>query len=120
LHFTVLVLLGGVLLATILRTAPWREPAPLPTAISTINVNSAPWWELALLPGIGETLARRIVSFREGAAGGLEGDGWAERDGRAAQRRRLRIVFSCADDLRGVRGIGPRKTQGMAPYLRFD
>lgn len=30
-----------------------------------ININSATWEELTLLPGIGETLAQRIVAYRQ-------------------------------------------------------
>ena len=59
-----------------------------------IDVNAADWPELCLMPGIGEQLARRIVAER--AAGG---------------------PFRDWDDLRRVRGIGPRTLEGMKPYL---
>jgi competence protein ComEA len=47
------------------------------------------------LPGIGETLAHRIVETRE--TGG---------------------PFPSPDDLRRVRGIGPKKLEEIRPYLR--
>ena len=36
-----------------------------------VDINTAPWTEIALLPNIGETIARAIVKFRE-ANGGIE------------------------------------------------
>ena len=59
-----------------------------------IDVNTADWPELCLMPGIGEQLARRIVAER--TTGG---------------------PFRDWDDLRRVRGIGPRTLEGMKPYL---
>lgn len=60
-----------------------------------IDLNRAEWPELAQLPGIGETLARRIVESRN-----LDGP------------------FSNCDDLRRVRGIGVKKLEAVRPYLR--
>jgi competence protein ComEA len=59
-----------------------------------IDVNVADWPELCLMPGIGEQLARRIVAERTEHG-----------------------PFRDWDDLRRVRGIGPRTLQGMKPYL---
>ena len=59
-----------------------------------IDINRAPWPEFALLPDVGETLARRIVESRE-------------QDG----------LFLDHEDLRRVKGIGPRTLEGMRPYL---
>jgi len=59
-----------------------------------LDVNQATWPELALLPGIGETLARKIVASRE-------------QDG----------AFREADDLLRVSGIGPKKLAALRPYL---
>ena len=50
--------------------------------------------ELAELPGVGETLARRIVEVR-----------------------RERGPFADHEDLRRVRGIGPRTLERLRPYL---
>lgn len=60
-----------------------------------LDVNSADWPEWTLLPEIGETLAKRIVESRE-------------RQG----------PFRDLDDLRRVRGIGPRTLEKIRPYLQ--
>jgi competence protein ComEA len=59
-----------------------------------VNVNGAAWPELTQLPGIGETLARRIVDSRE-------------REG----------LFSNHDDLRRVKGIGRKTVEHLRPFL---
>ncbi len=64
------------------------------TAQFQVDINAADWPELAQLPEVGETLARRIVESRR-------------RDG----------PFADHDDLRRVRGIGPKTLDGMRPYL---
>ena len=60
-----------------------------------VNVNAADWVTLALVPGLGETFARRIVAERE------------SRGGR----------FDALDDLTAVRGIGEKKLARLRPYL---
>ena len=58
------------------------------------DLNSADWPELANLPGYGETLARRIVEYRE-------------RNG----------PFRSIQELEHVRGIGPGKLARIRIYL---
>ncbi len=60
-----------------------------------VDVNAADWPELTLLPGIGETLARRIVDYR--AAHG---------------------PFQSIEQLEQVKGIGPKTLRRIRPYLR--
>ena len=60
-----------------------------------VDINTADWPELKQLPGIGETLARRIVDFRNTSG-----------------------PFASHDNLRRVRGIGPKKLEEIRPYLR--
>jgi len=60
-----------------------------------LDVNQADWPELAELPGLGETLAKRIVDSR-----------------------RERGPFADHDDLRRVRGIGRKTLDRIKPYLR--
>lgn len=60
-----------------------------------VDVNSADWPELLQLPGIGETLAHRIVESRQ-----------------------TRGPFVDHDNLRRVRGIGPKTLEQIRPYLR--
>jgi len=59
-----------------------------------LDVNAADWPELAQLPGIGPTLAGRIVESRE-----TEGP------------------FLDHEDLQRVRGIGPKTLQKIRPFL---
>jgi competence protein ComEA len=59
-----------------------------------IDVNKAEWPELALMPNIGEQLAKRIVADR-------------------AERGPFREI----GDLRRVRGIGPKTLESMRPFL---
>jgi competence protein ComEA len=60
-----------------------------------LDINEAGWPELSVLPGVGETLARRIVESR-GEAG----------------------PFTELESLRRVRGIGPKTLERIRPYLR--
>ena len=59
-----------------------------------VDINGADWPELAQLPRIGETLARRIV-----------------------ESRRREGSFRNHEDLCRVKGIGPRTLQRLSPYL---
>lgn len=68
----------------------------------TINPNQAPWYELALLPRIGETKARAIVAYR-----------------RDADDHGSDIVFRTADDLTHVSGIGPHTVTRLLRELHF-
>ena len=60
----------------------------------TIDINAASASEFALLPDIGPTLAARIVA-------------WRDEHGK----------FRSIDELRNVRGIGPKTFEKMLPYL---
>ena len=66
------------------------------TARFNVDINAADWPELAQVPGIGQTLAQRIVACRSA-------------DGPFADHDALR---------RRVRGIGPKTLESMRPYLR--
>jgi competence protein ComEA len=61
----------------------------------TININTASETDLTQLPGVGPSLARRIVEYR--AANG---------------------PFQLPDDLQNVSGIGASKFAKMEPYIR--
>ena len=67
---------------------------PLTTSFQ-VDINAAEWPELMQLPGIGEVRAKRIVESRL-------------KDG----------PFADQDDLRRVRGIGPKTLEQIRPYLR--
>jgi competence protein ComEA len=70
------------------------EHAPALSAQFLVDINEADWPELAELPGVGETLARRIVAVR-----------------------RDRGPFVDHNDLARVPGIGPRTMERVRPYL---
>ncbi|TVS15259.1 MAG: hypothetical protein EA424_16735 [Planctomycetaceae bacterium] len=59
-----------------------------------VDVNTAEWPELTLLPNIGEVLAQRIIEYRQ-----QEGS------------------FTDHDQLQQVAGIGPRTLEAIRPYL---
>lgn len=65
-----------------------------PSELMQIDINSADWPELALLPDIGETMAKRI-----------------------AEDRREKGKFSSPQDLARVKGIGPKTIENLAPYV---
>jgi len=71
------------------------ERAAPQTAQFQVDINQADWPELAELPGIGQTLAHRIVDSRRTAGPYLDHD----------------------DLRRRVRGIGPRTLESIRPYL---
>jgi len=68
-----------------------------PSVEFLIDINTADWPEFAQLPGIGETLARRIIESRQ-------------KDG----------PFSRPEDLRRVRGIGVKTLEKIRPFLMVD
>ncbi|MCI0343525.1 MAG: DUF655 domain-containing protein [Planctomycetales bacterium] len=61
------VALAALALAAVVaaRVVRLREPAPPLGPGIRLDLNRAPWWELDLLPGIGERRARAIVADRE-------------------------------------------------------
>jgi len=60
-----------------------------------IDINSATWREIALLPGVGEATARAVVADREAKG-----------------------PFTSVDDLTRVAGIGEKTVAGIAPYAK--
>lgn len=75
------------------------------TSRCSIDPNASPWWELTVLPRIGETMARRIVAYRQASS--------------ATTQPPSRPAFECAGDLSDVKGIGPKTVQRLRPYLTF-
>ena len=68
-------------------------PAAPPTY--RVNVNAADWVTLALVPGLGESLAKRIVALRQDRGGRVD----------------------TLQDLTAVRGIGEKKLAKLRPFL---
>ena len=82
------------------RSEPAKQTEPKKSSGSTekkvtfpVNINTASKKELDALPGIGETLAQRIIDYR--SANGL---------------------FSTVDDLTKVKGIGAKTLEKLKPY----
>jgi DNA uptake protein ComE-like DNA-binding protein len=66
-----------------------------------INPNDAPTASLVRLPQIGVTRAEKIIAYRQANAGDEP-------------------AFTCPDDLKNVKGIGPVIVRQLADYLRFE
>jgi len=71
------------------------EQAPSPSFAYLVDINAAEWPELSQLPGIGQTLAQRIVETR-------------------TQHGPYRVY----SDLLRVQGIGQKKLDAIKPYLQ--
>ncbi len=71
------------------------EHAQPQDAAFQVDINRADWPELAQLPGVGRNLAQRIVDSRS-----------------------TRGPFVDHEDLRRVRGVGPKTLENIRPYLR--
>ncbi len=65
-------------------------------ALGSISLNQATQADLTQLPGVGPVLAARIIEFRQQMNG-----------------------FTSLDQLRQVKGIGPKRFQKIAPYLKL-
>ena len=84
---------------------PANCPPTLPPTERRVNPNSAEWWELAALPGLGESLAKQIVDYRM--------------QQRANVSNSEAIIFRSVRDLEAVRGIGPKKAAALESMLVF-
>jgi competence protein ComEA len=94
---TALVIVAA--LAAVTVTAPTRAAAPAAAKTATadarpVDINTAGSTELESVPGIGKSLAQRILTFRE-------------KNG----------AFGSVDDLLKVQGIGEKSLQKLRPYL---
>ena len=72
---------------------------------NVINPNRAGWASLARLPGVGTTLAKNIVAYRED---------YRKRNGQDQQ------PFRSGEDLAKVKRIGPVTVKQIEKYLTFD
>ena len=81
--------------ALLVVSAEAAETAPSLLGVVTINTASAE--ELELLPGIGETRARAVVTLRERRGG-----------------------FRSIDELKEVKGIGDAGLERIRPFVRLD
>ncbi len=100
------VALMVVLWLAIVVVALWApvdgRESPLPAARTCIDPNTAPWWELSLLPRVGYATAQAVIDHRASLA---------------ADERKPGAAFKTANDLQVVRGIGPKTAQRIRPFL---
>jgi competence protein ComEA len=103
-HYRAASLVFGVVsvlgLARVGRPPSIPSPPPVvrhDAGVTKVDPNAATARELEALPGIGPSLARRVLDARERG-----------------------VRFRAPRDLSRVRGIGPRTVERLAPYLRFD
>ena len=107
LRFLAVLCLSAVLLAGIwfvrAYSTPTAQTPPLPVILGddekyvglfVLDPNTAPADSLELLPGIGRTLADRIIEFRQ------------------------THPFRAEIDITEVKGIGPRLYERIKPYLK--
>jgi DNA uptake protein ComE-like DNA-binding protein len=80
------------------------EDSPMAAFGGRINPNEAPAASLMRLPQIGTARARAIVAHRD----------------RVGMQERRTPVFTKADDLQQIKGIGPAIAEGLRPWLTFD
>ena len=83
--------LGAALLALLVLAAA----APAAIAEEAIDLNRATAKELTRLPGVGETIAKRIVAFRDEHG-----------------------PFKRVEDLLKVKGIGEKSFEKIRPHVR--
>lgn len=92
------------------RSAPAESSSPEIPALSgarhRINPNGAEWQDLAALTGLGKTLAKRIVAYRQAQ--------------RALLSNPTAQVFRCPQDLQAVKGIGTKRAAALGRQLVFS
>lgn len=81
----------------VVETAVAVAPEELTPDFSPLDLNTAPAEELATLPGIGETLAGRIVAYRD-----------------------THGAFACVEDLMNVSGIGQGKLDAILDRITVE
>lgn len=69
------------------------KPATKKEVTGQVNLNTATAAQLDLLPGIGQKAAKKIIEHR------------------------AKSPFKSVDDLRKVKGFGPKKLEKLKPYL---
>ena len=85
-----------------LKNRDLRPDQAIGGAAVGIDPNTASWAELALLPGLGESVARRIIDYRDDR-----------------KSRNVWPAFQRPEDLLPVKGIGEKTLNRMRHLLRF-
>ncbi|MFO0972747.1 MAG: helix-hairpin-helix domain-containing protein [Phycisphaerae bacterium] len=92
-----LALAGVATSMTVAASWPPMSNQPTRPVVSRLDPNSATWWQLARLPGIGDGVARAIAAARDTG-----------------------LTFAEPADLARVRGVGRQRAAQLAPFLRFN
>ncbi|MHC4555405.1 MAG: ComEA family DNA-binding protein, partial [Planctomycetota bacterium] len=89
-------------LMVILAAMYWtHRQDPLEASPQRINPNTASMASLVRLPGIGKARAMDIIHYRQ-------------------NQKKNETVFLSAPDLQAIRGIGPKTTAALEPWLTFE
>ena len=109
-------------LAMVVLVVPRIGGHPVPTSRdairSVVDADSAPWWELTVLPQIGPAIAGEIVRYRESKRADVSER--ADESVRAGDSDDAGSrVFSRPRDLMRVRGIGPKTVERIKGDLDF-
>lgn len=80
-----------LVILALVSTVGWTADGP-PDGV--VNINTADRGQLQLLPGVGETVADRIIAFRESNG-----------------------AFESVDELVAVKGIGEKSLDKLRPWL---
>lgn len=85
---------------------------------SVVDADTAPWWELTVLPKIGPVLAGEIIRYRKSVW--TERSVWNDKSVRTDESDNARSrAFSQPNDLMRVHGIGPKTVQRISNDLDF-
>jgi len=87
----------ALVLCVLLALAQAAAAVDTPPLVGVVNVNTASAAELQLLPGIGESRARALITLRKQRGG-----------------------FKSVEELKDVKGIGDVGLARMRPYVRLD
>lgn len=90
------------------RAAPVVEHHPESVVEKPIELNTARWWELTLIHGIGEVRAREIIALRD------------RKLREQKEKKQEQLGFKGLDELSEVRGITPEIIDRMRGKVRVE
>ena len=93
-RFRSFVATGLAVVVALVMGSGLAAAAPKPTPSAKLDINKASVEELVGLPGVGEKLAQRIVTYREKAG-----------------------AFKATEELMNVRGIGEKSFQKLERFI---
>ncbi|HUW59296.1 MAG TPA: helix-hairpin-helix domain-containing protein [Planctomycetota bacterium] len=90
------------------RSAPVVEHHGESVVEKPIELNTARWWELTLIHGIGEVRAREIIALRD------------RKLREQKDKKQEEVGFTSLDELTEVRGITPEIIERMREKIRVE